>query len=146
LFFITKRAKTSIGPANLNLWDTAGQERYRSLVPMYCRSAHVTIIVFDLSNYASSAALDKWYEQVKETAPSDCEIIIVGNKLYLPNAIGEGKVNQWVENQGVKYRPISAFSGDGIGALFDELVDNLSKAVTVAIIEKVRKELGGGCC
>jgi hypothetical protein len=51
-----------------------------------------------------------------------------------------------VENHGVKYRPVSAFSGDGIGALFDEVVDNLSKAVTVATIEKVRKELGGGCC
>lgn len=35
------------------IWDTAGQERYKSLAPMYYRSAHAAIVAFDITSSVS---------------------------------------------------------------------------------------------
>lgn len=44
-------------------WDTAGQERYDSLTPMYCRNAHVFIVVHD--GVHTDKAL-KWIDTIKK--------------------------------------------------------------------------------
>lgn len=35
------------------IWDTAGQERYHSLAPMYYRSTHAAVVVYDITDYVS---------------------------------------------------------------------------------------------
>jgi GTPase SAR1 family protein len=35
------------------LWDTAGQERYKSLAPMYYRSSHAAVVVYDITSAVS---------------------------------------------------------------------------------------------
>jgi Ras-related protein Rab-5C len=144
--FVTKTVQTPAGPANLNIWDTAGQERYRSLVPMYCRGAHVAVVVFDLSNFESFTALDGWLEQLKGTASEECTIIVVGNKLDLQSAVTEEKVTTWSAKRGVKYCAVSALSGEGISELFDRVAEGLQKQITVPVIETLTPVKTNGCC
>uniref|UniRef100_A0A914PI83 Uncharacterized protein n=1 Tax=Panagrolaimus davidi TaxID=227884 RepID=A0A914PI83_9BILA len=62
---------------------TAGQERFRNLIPRYYANSHVAIGVFDISNKASFTSLEFWIQELKRYAPSDCKIILIGNKADL---------------------------------------------------------------
>jgi GTPase SAR1 and related small G proteins len=42
------------------VWDTAGQERFRSMAPMYYRNANAALLVFDITQYHSFAAIKTW--------------------------------------------------------------------------------------
>ena len=78
--FHTKIVHTDYGPIILQLWDTAGQEKYRSLAPMYYRSAAAAILVYDVTNKQSFENLQLWNQEIIEKAPSGLAIFIVGNK------------------------------------------------------------------
>jgi small GTP-binding protein len=47
------------------IWDTAGQERYHSLAPMYYRSAHAALVVYDISNADSFARAKTWVKELQ---------------------------------------------------------------------------------
>jgi GTPase SAR1 family protein len=40
--------------------DTAGQERFRSMTPMYYRGAHAAVLVYDITQGDSFAAVREW--------------------------------------------------------------------------------------
>uniref|UniRef100_A0AC34FEZ3 Uncharacterized protein n=1 Tax=Panagrolaimus sp. ES5 TaxID=591445 RepID=A0AC34FEZ3_9BILA len=69
---------------NLQFWDTAGQERFRNLIPRYYANAHIAIAVFDITSKPTFASLEFWIQELKRYAPSDCAIILIGNKADLP--------------------------------------------------------------
>lgn len=56
--FFTKVLTTSSGNVRLQLWDTAGQEKFRSLTPMYYRSAAVAVLVYDVTSKDSLEGLE----------------------------------------------------------------------------------------
>lgn len=62
-------------------WDTAGQERFKSIAQSYYRSAHVVIIVFDLTNLYTLSHSKVW---LKEAMDANCSssplIFLVGTK------------------------------------------------------------------
>jgi len=64
----------------LNIWDTAGQEIYRSLAPFYYKDADAIVVVYDITNQKSFEALDFWLGELKQHAPKDCLLTLVGNK------------------------------------------------------------------
>jgi small GTP-binding protein len=63
------------------IWDTAGTEQFRSVVPKYCRSAAIAILVFDLTQSQTFEAVQDWHKFVLESA--EPVILLVGNKLDL---------------------------------------------------------------
>lgn len=48
---------------------------------MYIRDAHAAIIVYDVTNAESFENAEKWIEEVTEAAPSECIMVLVGNKM-----------------------------------------------------------------
>ena len=66
----------------LEIWDTSGSERYKSLLPMYYRSADVVLICIDLSTQIENKSkLDIWINEIDEIIDISSKIVyIVGTK------------------------------------------------------------------
>jgi small GTP-binding protein len=107
----------------LKIWDTAGQETFRSLTPLYYRSANLVILVFAVNLRETFAALPQWISEVKANATQPTEMIIVGNKIDLRGAPGAGdcvtseEISEFAEGQKAGYVETSCRQGDGIDTL-----------------------------
>lgn len=84
--FLTKKvAVDEDATVRLQIWDTAGQERFRSMAPMYYRSANCGIICYDVTSLDSFYAMNSWLVEIQENqlVADDLMIFIVGTKLDL---------------------------------------------------------------
>ncbi|OHS96419.1 Ras-related protein Rab-2A [Tritrichomonas foetus] len=116
----------NIGTTNLKmqLWDTAGQEIFRSITRSYYRESDCAIIVYDVSNPCSYNCLNLWINDVREFAPKDCKIAIVGNKIDLidDRKIKEEDALEFVSTHKIDYfKETSALTGENITELIEEL-------------------------
>ncbi|MDR1254361.1 MAG: GTP-binding protein [Oscillospiraceae bacterium] len=71
----------------IQVWDTAGQERYRALTKTYLTGSNVALVVFDKTNRKSFENVDLWIEYVRDSAGSNCKIILIGNKTDLEEVV-----------------------------------------------------------
>jgi len=84
--FAAKRMKPPEENANTNrmikaqIWDTAGQERYRAITRAYYRGAEGALLVYDIAKQQTFINLEKWLSELRENAPKDVVIMLVGNK------------------------------------------------------------------
>lgn len=150
--FISKDVVSPHGSCILHIWDTAGQERYKSLVPMYARGATVALIVFDASDTNGFERVEEWVSSVREDVSSDCSIIIVGNKIDLPQQFNRNRAEDWAKQNNLTIIYVSAKSGQGIDILFQTVISSLPKAKflmtnrndddDVIQVQKTKK----GCC
>ena len=81
--FKTKTISIKNRSVELNVWDTAGQERFWSVTPAYCRNADGIILVYDTTNLKSFEAINFWLEKIEQYAPTDVDIMLIGNKCDL---------------------------------------------------------------
>jgi small GTP-binding protein len=107
----------------VQIWDTAGQEQYRSLSPVYFRSASAALLVFDVANRTSFESLDDWLKLFKKSSSENSLVFLVGNKIDL---VKERKVTieearDWARKHGCSYFETSAQNADGISTLFSTL-------------------------
>ncbi|KAJ5233437.1 Ras-related protein RABA1b [Penicillium citrinum] len=70
----------------LQLWDTAGTERFRSVSRSYYRGAAGAILVYDVSSYASFAALPTFLMDARALASPNLTVMLAGNKADLADA------------------------------------------------------------
>ncbi|XP_060531092.1 ras-related protein Rab-33B-like [Cylas formicarius] len=65
----------------LQLWDTAGQERFRSsIMRSYYRNADAVILVYDVTNPATFASLEKWIHEFTSQCAPNVTKLLIGNK------------------------------------------------------------------
>ncbi|KAG1973442.1 ras-related protein Rab-3A [Pimephales promelas] len=64
----------------LQIWDTAGQERYRTITTAYYRGAMGFILMYDITNEESFAAVQDWATQIKTYSWDNAQVILAGNK------------------------------------------------------------------
>lgn len=69
----------------LNIMDTAGQEKYRSLIPAFFRNANIVYLVCDVSKKETFDNFDEWMKLIKQSAPDNFKLVIIGNKCDLVN-------------------------------------------------------------
>lgn len=91
------------------LQDTAGQERFSSLASAFFRGADAVILMFDVNKPETLGGLTKWWNNFKERAPvpdeeaEDYCCVLVGNKIDLALAGGDGKKETVSEAQAVQF-------------------------------------------
>lgn len=79
--FLRKTLVIDDQPIKFQIWDTAGQEKFRSLTPMYYRSANSVIIVYDVTRQATFEDVRFWVNEIQQKGSQDVHIMIVGNKI-----------------------------------------------------------------
>lgn len=129
--FSTKVVETSNGPVELFMWDTAGQEKYRSLIPMYTRSAVAAIIVVDITSQSSISSLDMWYDIVKQNCGlKSCRIYIVANKFDLisesEKAAAIVNVKRWANEHSFPFFATSAKQFETVQPVFQKIAEDIS--------------------
>nr|XP_023408177.1 ras-related protein Rab-3D isoform X2 [Loxodonta africana] len=67
----------------LQIWDTAGQERYRTITTAYYRGAMGFLLMYDVANQESFAAVQDWATQIKTYSWDNAQVLLVGNKCDL---------------------------------------------------------------
>lgn len=80
--FLAKNVMHKSKNFRLQLWDTAGQERFRSLIPSYLKDSQCALIIFDVTNRDTFAAIENWIKLYNENKTGG-SIVIVGNKIDL---------------------------------------------------------------
>ena len=151
---LTVPIKTNSIQVEFNIWDTAGQERYRSLTPMYFACAQVAILVFDITSRQSFSNLNSFVELLQQKAPSDCVLVLVGNKADLEEkrVISHEEAENYSRNIGaIFYCETSAASGKGVRSLFEDIAESGMinfKADDSDYVTDFNKSSGSkkGCC
>jgi small GTP-binding protein len=108
--FMIKQIKLDSKDITYEIWDTAGQERYKTLLPMYYRTANCILLVFDITNKDTFVSLEGWVKDIKrELNTNDILLIIVGNKSDLENRCVSTEVaNEFATSINGTYLEVSA--------------------------------------
>ena len=118
--------------ANLQIWDTAGEERFMSVTRQYYKDSHGAMVVYDLTNEKTFKMMDKWIKELKDNAPKNIAIMVVGNKSDLFNEKVElGNQLDRFKNEYL-YCEVSAKSGTNVSLAFENL--------TLKIIENEKEK------
>ena len=110
----------------IHFWDTAGQERFKSLIPSYVKECQIAILVYDLTNSESFAAIDTWFENIKQERGEDIILGLIGNKLDLEGrAVTTKEGFKKAESIGAMFQECSAKSGENIKEFFKLVLGTL---------------------
>jgi small GTP-binding protein len=114
----------------VQIWDTAGQEQYRSLAPVYFRSAAAALLVFDLTNRDTFTSLDNWLASFRVAIAHRAVLFLVGNKLDLVSdrQITIDEARNWARANECSYYETSAKNGQGVHELFRALAATLASS------------------
>ena len=111
----------------LQIWDTAGQERFRNITKGYFQSAKGLIIVYEISDKESFEKINFWMKDIKNNAPEDAKIILVGNKEDLTSerqvSIEEGE--NYAKHYNIKFFEACAKDGTNVKELFYYLANEI---------------------
>ena len=111
----------------LQVWDTAGQERFRNVTKSYFQSSHGLLVVYDITDRESFEKINFWMENIKNNAPENAKLILVGNKCDLANERkvtiedGENKAR----NYNIKFFESSAKDGTNVNEFFFYLANEI---------------------
>lgn len=64
----------------LQIWDTAGQERFRAVCRSYYRSAHIALLVYDISRRETFQHLLSWLSDARNLTGTNTVIMLIGSK------------------------------------------------------------------
>ncbi|GAA5955611.1 hypothetical protein JCM3765_001800 [Sporobolomyces pararoseus] len=111
------------------LWDTAGQERYKSLAPMYYRSSHAAVVVYDITSSASLEKARSWIAELHRQADPSILIYLAGNKLDLADGqrqVSKEEAEKFAQEEGLLWSEVSAKTGQGIKEIFQTIAEKLA--------------------
>ena len=135
--------------AKLSIWDTCGDEKFRAITRQYYNDAHGILLIYDISNRDTFDDIEKWVEDIKNSAPVDCVIFLIGNKSDLIDkrqvTYQEGKNK--AEELGLLFNEVSAKNGDNIllifGNISEAIIEQFERSKTeISEIKKNIKSLG----
>ena len=139
----------------MQVWDTAGQERFRNVTKSYFQSSHGLLVVYDITDKESFEKINFWMKNIKENAPENAKLILVGNKCDLANErqVSYEEGEKKASNYNIKFFESSAKDGTNVKEFFfylaneiyqDEKTKGKDNKKTVQLDSK--KKGKKGCC
>jgi len=130
--------------ADLHIWDTSGEERFKTITQQYYKDINGCFIVFDLSDENSFKNLDKWVTDVRNIAPKNIELLIIGNKCDIPEErkIETKEAMDYAFAKGLEYYEISALTGFNIKLILETLTKNMIVLNDVIDLKKMKESFG----
>ncbi|KAJ4459223.1 putative small GTP-binding protein [Paratrimastix pyriformis] len=135
--FTVRMITTGSVNIKLQLWEMAGGERYSRLMSgrIFCRGAHVVLLMFALNNPQSLTDLEQWAGEVDNCSSSPPPYkVLVGCKSDLGQSLtGETVTEEAIEKMrrdlgGLVYIPTSAKNGLGFEEITSHIVTKLQEA------------------
>ncbi len=124
---------------NLNVWDTAGEEKYHAMAPIFYRGAEGAVVIFDVTNRETFNRATKWFHELSEFAEGNPKIILVGNKIDLPNrVVSNEEATALAHKYKCNFLEVSALLGTNVNEIFNSL------ALTIHQGKKRNSENYGG--
>ena len=139
----------------LQVWDTAGQERFRNVTKSYFQSSHGLLVVYDITDKESFEKINFWMKNIKENAPENAKLILVGNKCDLANErqVSYEEGEKKASNYNIKFFESSAKDGTNVNELFFYLANEIyqdektkEKDNKKSLKLKAKKKEKKGCC
>ena len=109
------------------IWDTAGQDRFRAITKNYYRGANGILLIFDITDRSSFEHIRNWIEQIKEEAPEQIIIYLVGNKIDNENnrVVTNEEAKKLAEEFKLKYYETSAKNSINVNTTFLDLIKEI---------------------
>ncbi|KRX09704.1 P-loop containing nucleoside triphosphate hydrolase [Pseudocohnilembus persalinus] len=141
--FKQKSLKINDNNVKLSIWDTAGQDRFNFITRAYYKGCNGVLFVFDTTNRQSFLNIQKWFDQVQETAQNSInqvEFLLVGNKadMYEERRVPKQEAEELAQLLNCKYIETSAKNGQNIDKSFINLCTNLVS--TIEMIKGKKKK------
>ena len=138
----------------VQIWDTAGQDRFLAITKNYYRGANGILLVFDITDKTSFDHIKNWIEQIKEEAPENIIIYLVGNKIDCINnrIISTEEGTKLAEEFGLKYYETSAKNDENVNSTFLDLIKEIDSIYSDSNNHKYgtsinsRKKAKKNCC
>lgn len=112
---------------NLQIWDTAGQERFRSLSPIYYRSASAALVLFSAASENSFSSVNGWINDFRSIAGENTIVVIVANKCDLQK--NDFKAAETLAKEtGCLFAVVSAKTGEGVREMYHAMVEAIFKS------------------
>jgi small GTP-binding protein len=135
----------------IDFWDTAGQEMYRSTAPIYCRDAQAAMIVYDITNRGSFAALEQWIGVLTQIV--EVPYVLVGNKIDLEEQrkVTSEEGSQFASAKGAHFFETSAKFGIYVEEAFIALAalaleSNRKQITNSESLDLVGRKTPSTCC
>ena len=114
---------------NLTVWDTAGEEKYHALAPIFYRGTHGAVIIFDVTNRDTFQRATKWFGELKEFSEKNTQMILVGNKIDLPDrVITNEEASRLARKYNCNFLEVSALLGTNVNEIFNSLTQSIYQA------------------
>ena len=151
----------------IQIWDTAGHEAFQSITRTYYRGAAGALLVYDITRRDTYVHLIKWLSELKENAPKDITIILIGNKNDLENErqVSYEEGESFAKENGLLFLETSAKTANNIIEAFNlsamKILNNIPKNVETIpkdnikididdnnknVIKNSKQENKKGCC
>lgn len=92
------------------------------MAPIFYRGADGAVVIFDFTKKETFNRAEKWFKELHEYAEGNPQIILVGNKIDLPNREVENEViNSLAKKYKVNFLEVSALTGMNVNEIFNQL-------------------------
>lgn len=81
--FFSKDVRVFNENIRLQIWDTAGEELFKSMAANFYKDSQGILLCYDVTNLKSFKNLDYWIKEIKNNAPGNVPILLVGTKIDL---------------------------------------------------------------
>ena len=130
LNFNFKKVKLKNGKSiNIKLIDTAGQEKYRAIIKSYFKNVDAVLFIFSLDNKDSFDKMIGWINLFNENRNGKEGIprYSIGNKADKEKKVQKDEIDEFINQNNIKYYETSAKDNTGIDELFQDLSEDLYK-------------------